>query len=144
MRFPDIPLMKRVFDLFKSIGLEDRTIPYVMALDCNLNVYNGKCHTNGEITDLFGTGIKGIIGTTSAMATAQFEPFRLGLIRNLRTGWENLMKFDGYSARGFMTLVKEIDETDETGKTRKIAKKQYSNQVMIPAVNKRSSTSILI
>jgi len=33
-----------------------------------------------------------------------------------------------------MTLVKEIEENEENGEIIRIAKKQYSNQVMIPAV----------
>ena len=149
MRFPDDPLMKRIFDLFKKIELDDKIIPYVMTLDRNLNYFNGKCLTNKEVEDQgpdpFKTGIKDISDSTSKMVSKQFELFKNEIteaIQNkdenrFRKAWKHLMKYDGYSTRGFMTLVKEIEENEENeenGEIIRIAKKQYSNQVMIPAV----------
>ena len=137
MRFPDIPFMKRVFDLFGKIGLKKEKIPYVMTLDSNLNYFNGKCLTNKEMEDKtidpFGTGVEGIFDSTSAMASQKFEPFKKEIEDDLEKGWKKLMKYDGYSTRGYMTLVEEIEETEGT---RKIPKKRYSNQVMISAVKR--------
>jgi len=67
------------------------------------------------------------------MASQKFEPFKKEIEDDLEKGWKKLMKYDGYSTRGYMTLVEEIEETEGT---RKIPKKQYSNQVMISAVKR--------
>jgi len=134
--------MKRVFDLFEKIGLKKEKIPYVMTLDSNLNYFNGKCLTTKEMKDKrldpFETGVEGIFDSTSAMVSLQFEPFKKeikdsferGNIGDCWKGWKKLMKYDGYSTRGYMTLV------EKTEGTRKISKKQYSNQVMISAVKR--------
>jgi len=67
------------------------------------------------------------------MASQKFEPFKKEIEDDLEKGWKKLMKYDGYSTRGYMTLVEEIEETEGT---RKIPKKRYSNQVMISAVKR--------
>lgn len=136
MRFPDIPSMKRVFDLFEMIGLKEEKIPYVMTLDCNLNYFNGRCLSNKEMEeqgpDPFKTEVKDICDSALKMASQQFEPFGKEIEDGIKEDfWKKLMEFDGYSTRGYMTLVKEIEETKEK---KKIPKKQYSNQVMISAV----------
>jgi len=136
--------MKRVFDLFEKIGLDKKKIPYVMTLDCNLNYFNGICLTN-EVKDRkidpFRTRVKGIFDSASVMASLPLEPFVKEMKDDLEKrnredlwkGWKKLIEFDGYSTRGYMTLLWNIEENEET---QEIAKKRYSNQVMISAVKR--------
>jgi len=61
------------------------------------------------------------------MASQKFEPFKKEIKDDLEKGWKKLMKYDGYSTRGYMTLVEESEGNK---------KKRYSNQVMISAVKR--------
>ena len=112
MRFPDIPWMKPVMDLFTELGLDNVKIPYIMSVDDNINFFNGERLTNAQLQikgqakeyDPFRTQIKGITGTVDEMVKRQIEPFRTALKADFDKGWEALMKYDAWSTRGYMHL----------------------------------------
>lgn len=103
MRFPDIPFMTRTFDLFKRLGID--TIPYIMSIPKNLNLFNGKLLTNAEIdgkTDPFETHVPGVDNSSGAMVSSQIDVFKDALAKDFETGWKELMQFDEYSTRAYM------------------------------------------
>ena len=112
MRFPDIPWMKPVMDLFTELELDKVKIPYILSTDENLNFFNGKSLTNAGVKisaqegkyDPFNTKVTGINGTVDDMVTRQIEPFRNALKVDFDKGFEALMKYDAWSTRGYMRL----------------------------------------
>jgi hypothetical protein len=113
MRLPDVPFMKRVFNLIKDIGLESKTLQYVMSQDNNLNNFNGKTLTNGQVEaanksgdlDPFQTGVQGLDGSVTNMTRKIFDPFKDALKANFLDGWENLKHVDEWSTREFMRFA---------------------------------------
>ncbi|KAH8096670.1 hypothetical protein BXZ70DRAFT_329577 [Cristinia sonorae] len=113
MRFPDHPPMKPVMELFDELGLQKVKIPYIMSIDNNINLFNSAIRTNVQVQaaaeagnyDPFRTRVKGLTGTVDDMVNAQIDPFRNKLKENFEEGWKEIMKFDTWSARGYMTTV---------------------------------------
>ena len=110
MRFPDIPYMKPVMDLFTELELDGVKSPYIMSTSQNINFFNGRRLTNMELQiktrakeyDPFGTGVQGITGTVDEMIKRQIEPFRRALKDDFGNGWKALTNYDAYSMRAFM------------------------------------------
>ncbi|KDQ59031.1 hypothetical protein JAAARDRAFT_154248 [Jaapia argillacea MUCL 33604] len=94
MRFPDIPFMKIVFDLIGN----------------NINFFNNKALTNDELDeaykagnpDPFNTGIL-LPGGPGAMTDNVFNRFKIPLADDFKKGWAELMKYDKYTTREYMT-----------------------------------------
>lgn len=116
MRFPTIPFMKRVFDLFKKFKFDtDGTlIKYILSNPDNTDVrfYNDIAHTTGELattteTDPFKTGVdvKYMKQKYTYWIEQKLGPFKDKLRANFDDGWKYLQKFDVYSTRAYMSLV---------------------------------------
>lgn len=112
MRFPKIPWMNRTFDLFTRLRLDadGLVIPYYLSIPQNVNLFNSITLTNQQLDenttpDPFKTGLQGLFNSSDAMTDAQIGGFKNALKDDFAKGWEELMKYDGYSTRGYMTLV---------------------------------------
>lgn len=113
MRFPDQPFMKPVMDLFDELGLQKAKIPYIMTTDNNINLFNSRLQTNAQVQakaqagkfDPFRTRVRGLTGTVTDMVNDQIDHFRKALVADFDQGWDELMKFDAWSTRGFMTIA---------------------------------------
>ena len=112
MRYPDHPPMKPVMDLFDELGLQRVKIPYIMTTDANVNLFNSTLCTNAEVEeqaaegryDPFGTEVVGLNGKVDDMVKRQIKFLRNKLVEDFDKGWEELMKYDAWSTRGFMTI----------------------------------------
>ena len=136
MRFPDIKIMTRVFNLFcypplneGNDPLRKRMIPYYFTTktkpDNGILYYNGVRERNvhGEFSgDPFKAAEviqdvkpedkpRYITAGVAAITEDAFKPFVTGLIDDLdkgtRTGWEHMMNFDKYSTRAYMATKYE-------------------------------------
>ncbi|KAJ7107855.1 hypothetical protein C8R44DRAFT_637286, partial [Mycena epipterygia] len=113
MRYPEVDFMQPVFDLFKKLGINDLRIPYYMEDDAgnNVNFFNGIRKTNKDLAseyklghyDPFQTNILGLYASPKTMMDDQIKGYKLALIANSSEGWNNLMKVDGWSTRGYLT-----------------------------------------
>ncbi|CCL98847.1 uncharacterized protein FIBRA_00853 [Fibroporia radiculosa] len=112
MRFPDIPFMKRVFDLFDLLEIshsdpkQDRLIPYVMSNPNNMLFYNNirmtveqYNQTASAVPDPFNMGLKARPETILATALGRFKD---ELKTNFATGWEKMMNYDEFSTRDYI------------------------------------------
>lgn len=128
MRFPDIPAMWRVFDLFRNrLRIEDKLVPYIMShdnqfLEYNSNVTQLKKINTSPTADWFkdSTSAGGRVppeylskGVDYYLGEC-FSPFKDLLAKDWKKGWEKLMEFDKYSARTFMMLPFDIKNNDGT------------------------------
>ncbi|PBK92484.1 hypothetical protein ARMGADRAFT_930202 [Armillaria gallica] len=128
MRYPDIPIMWRVFDLFRErLQIGDKLIPYIMNNDNQFLEYNSQreqqktvnteptadwfkdCSSAGGLVPLefIDKGVNHWLGEC-------FTPFKDLLVENWEKGWTKLMEFDQYSARTFMMLPFDIKKEDGT------------------------------
>lgn len=136
MRFPKIPFMDRVFDLFKRVKIDRLLIPYNFRHENNLLYYNlqppltaknARCKTD----DYFCVSVsKG--GSVPDSFTAEqpnhwvdmaYDPFRkvfAGMndpdpemqMEAFREGWAKLSKQDHLSVRGYMLMNEEGSSED--------------------------------
>ena len=121
MRFPDIPIMERVFDLFRArLQIADKFVPYFMSDPAGNQIrefnsvrvlQNQIDNDKGSIKqDWFkdstvsqGAVDPAYVNSGSGYWLAQcLDPFKKALAKNWETGWATLMKYDQYSARSFM------------------------------------------
>lgn len=129
MRFPDIPIMERVFDLFRNqLHIEDKFVPYLMADRAGNQVqeFNAVRVLQKDIDgdkgpikrDWFqdSTVYQGSVppefvekGAGHWLAEC-FTPFKDKLIANWEDGWNTLMRYDNHSARSFM--LSAFDDPD--------------------------------
>ncbi|KAK7678543.1 hypothetical protein QCA50_018415 [Cerrena zonata] len=135
MRYPDIPFMKRVFDLFDRINIRDLLIPYTFHHPNNLLYYNLQPPATSQIAaarvDYFR--VSELRGGTVPDPYAKeqpdhwlgliFDPFRRlfegmndpdpikrGLV--FQKAWAELSKQDHFSTRGYMLAGKESKPED--------------------------------
>ncbi|SJL08495.1 uncharacterized protein ARMOST_11859 [Armillaria ostoyae] len=118
MRYPDIPIMWRVFDLFRErLQIEDKLIPYIMNNGNQFIEYNSqRVQQKTVISDPTADWFK-----DSSSAGGKL------LAENWEKGWKKLMEFDQYSARTFMMLPFDIENEDGTCF---LKKKAYPNSVI--------------
>jgi hypothetical protein len=109
MRYPQIPFMTRTFGLFDYLNINAATktlIPYVMSLGQNLNFFNGTVLTNNQVNnggpDPFHVGLT---QTYSDLIDAKIGQMKAQIANNFQQGWNELLKYDQYSTRGYMGLV---------------------------------------
>ncbi|KAA1477078.1 hypothetical protein DENSPDRAFT_828268 [Dentipellis sp. KUC8613] len=134
MRFPDIPFMSRVFDLFKSIRVDDLLVDYHLGVGNNLSYYNTRPPLRKSdirpSSDPFRVSIArgGTVPERYALAGTQpwisktFDPFRnlfreafdghegQDRLRAFEKAWKVLMKQDHHTTRGYMQSQKEDQE----------------------------------
>lgn len=128
MRYPDIPVMWRVFNLFRErLQIEDKFVPYIMNSENQFLEYNSQREqqktVNTEPTaDWFkdGSSAGGLVppefidkGVNYWLGEC-FTPFKDLFVENWEKGWAKLMEFDQYSARTFMMLPFDIKNEDGT------------------------------
>lgn len=121
MRFPDIPIMERVFDLFRArLQIADKFVPYFMSDPAGNQIqeFNSMRVFQNQIDGDIGpvkhdwfkdsTFYQGAVDPDYVnMGPAHwlgqcFNPFKERLIANWDEGWATLMRYDQYSARSFM------------------------------------------
>jgi hypothetical protein len=121
MRFPDTPMMKRVFHLFDTLNEHKSgsvpVIEYYFNRDNNIGYFNGIRLTQPQIKagrpDPFHTGVPDLVKPVNDMVMDQLRPFRDVLQTAIKSGetaqikkaWKTLEKYDKYSTRSYMTLV---------------------------------------
>lgn len=116
MRFPTIPFMQRVFDLFKKFNFDtDGTlIKYILSNPDNtdLRYYNDIVYTTGDLAtttddDPFETGVDAeyMKQKYSYWIEQKLGPFKDKLRADFDDGWDYLKQFDMYSTRAYMSLV---------------------------------------
>ena len=115
MRFPDIPRMSRTFDLFKRLKFTDKTvIPYYLSTPHDIQFFNGYLFTGtppGQ--DPFHVSISngGNVPDNwerqgySNLIEAKLGPFKQALATDFESGWKQLMHYDKYSTRMYMSLI---------------------------------------
>ena len=123
MRFPQSPIMKDVFRLFRKINIMDKVIPYHFSVPTNLMYFNGVRlpRQNTSIIHATAFNIKAIpepyasIGWQS-LAEYVIMPFKEALVRdnndNTRNGWKLLMRYDPCSTRAYMEKFHLIVQSD--------------------------------
>lgn len=116
MRYPDIPFMKRVFDLIRDnlnspiAGMLNIT-PYVLSNRSNLNFFNGIIKTDAELDtdppplDPFDTGVNPP-NTVSNMVEEAIGHFIEAFRQSFDDGFKYLMEFDRHSTRTYMAFVR--------------------------------------
>ncbi|KAL0567494.1 hypothetical protein V5O48_014498 [Marasmius crinis-equi] len=129
MRFPKIPIMWRVFDLFENrLGIKDTLIPYIMSSPNQVLHYNNigvrqvDIKPDQALTDSWNdsTDKGGLVpedyvdkGVNHWLEQC-FGRFKEALKKDWDQGWEKLMQYDKYSARMFMAT--KFEENDFPGK----------------------------
>ena len=125
MRFPEIPFMKRVFDLFQRIRIKDLLIPYTYNHPNNLLYYNLQPPVTSEVAaqavDYFHVSVShgGIVPDSYAEESSDHWISKIyDLFKELFTGmddpdpeasghafqkaWKELTSQDHFSTRGYM------------------------------------------
>lgn len=135
MRYPDIPIMWRVFNLFRErLKIGDKFIPYIMNSDNQFLEYNSqrvqqKAVIQQPTADWFkdSSSAGGLVPSEFINMGVDhwlgecFTPFKKLLVENWEKGWRKLMEFDEYSARTFMMLPFDIKNEDGTSFLKKEA-----------------------
>ncbi|KDQ10963.1 hypothetical protein BOTBODRAFT_469085 [Botryobasidium botryosum FD-172 SS1] len=134
MRYPEIDIMYRVFDLFRvRLKIGDKLVPYKMSHDNQVLDFNSVRHLQKDIgtpRDWFrdSTENQGLVPPKYVNAGVAhwleecFQPFKDALVFDWKQGWELLMRYDQHSARSFMRT--EIDEVVTLHKVVKGQKKE--------------------
>ncbi|KAL9094909.1 MAG: hypothetical protein Q9165_002859 [Trypethelium subeluteriae] len=127
MRFPEIPIMTKTFNLFKHLGHEKvPLIPYYMVSPKGDSEHNNQPSRYNDRTiigykepddkivskdfkDDFhvsethgGRIMPELVNKPSRYVSEAFEPFKSRLRANWNKGFQALMKYDEFSVRGFM------------------------------------------
>jgi hypothetical protein len=125
MRFPNIPVMSRIFDLFKRLGIGDvqngqpngRLIPFLITAPNTVLLYNDERYVGSPPinVDVFKVGVNsgGLVPDSYVSKGYQYwinislEPFRKAFVDEQgqptwQRGWDLLKQFDNYSVRSFM------------------------------------------
>ncbi|KAK0433398.1 hypothetical protein EV421DRAFT_1718643 [Armillaria borealis] len=128
MRYPDIPVMWRVFDLFRErLQLGNRLIPYIMNSENQFIEYNSQRHqlktvNTKSMADWFkdSSSAGGLVppefidkGVDHWLGEC-FTPFKDLFAESWEKGWKKLMEYDEYSARAFMMHPFDIKNEDGT------------------------------
>ncbi|KAJ2916960.1 hypothetical protein MD484_g3434, partial [Candolleomyces efflorescens] len=126
MRYPDIPIMWRVFDLFRNrLEIGDKFVRYIMNSENQFLEYNSQRVQQKNVyaeptadwwKDSSSAG--GLVppeyidkGVNHWLAEC-FTPFKDLLVDDWDKGWAKLMEFDHFSARAFMVLPFDIQNED--------------------------------
>ncbi|KAK7691011.1 hypothetical protein QCA50_006114 [Cerrena zonata] len=130
MRFPKIPFMDQVFDLFKRIKIEDLLIPYTFHHPNNLLCYNLRGPVTREVAaqtvDYFHVSVSNGGTVPDRYAQEQpkdwidriYDPFKCLFAKMntvdpsqrwkaFREAWMELTKYEHLSTRGYMLAGKE-------------------------------------
>jgi hypothetical protein len=124
MRYPDIPFMKRTFDLIREkLKIENKLIPVIMSNDETILHFNGRRITKreymegGKSIDVFGfggsdTSENGYIPEKylrqghKVLYDRALQPLRQYFVAEpFPEAFEKLMKHDMYSVRDYMSRV---------------------------------------
>ncbi|KAH6856062.1 hypothetical protein B0I37DRAFT_67638 [Chaetomium sp. MPI-CAGE-AT-0009] len=108
MRYPDIPTMKRTFDLFKLTGVDAHKIPYYLDGLNTPDMFNDRFFVKddpdpyhvsesnkGNVPDNVVNNVKGILDSA-------FGPYKEELAKDFKEGYKKLMEVDDFSTREFL------------------------------------------
>lgn len=123
MRYPRIPFMDRVFDLFTRLNMDDLLIQYKYSAANTFELYNGvRYNTSDEVqkdVDIFNVSeakggavpdswvAQGVDNVAEAIFAPHAEAFRT---LPFDEAWAKLTEQDPYSTRGYL-LAKDYPET---------------------------------
>ncbi|PHH59145.1 hypothetical protein CDD81_3690 [Ophiocordyceps australis] len=106
MRYPDIPIMQRAFDLFERIAVPQ--IPYLMRGTNCPQLFNDWLYRS-EIKDPFGVSQKNggdvpsqVVGNEDKILRRAVQPYQEMLQTNFEKGFNSLMRLDDYSTREYL------------------------------------------
>ncbi|TBU23609.1 hypothetical protein BD311DRAFT_673539 [Dichomitus squalens] len=127
MRFPNIPFMKRVFDLFEELGMTEENrmlVPYQYSAANTFELFNGFRHSSADSApedfDIFGVSeTKGgavpdafVAQGADTVAAEVFLPYRDAFEKlPFPEAWKLLTAEDPYSTRGYLLAKKDYPET---------------------------------
>ncbi|KAB5590640.1 bifunctional amine oxidase [Ceratobasidium theobromae] len=114
MRFPSTPLMAKTFELFTAIGVTPD--PYTFSHEQNILFFNNIRIKRGDIKwkdDPFKVGQAngGVIPDEfakqdpSELLSSRIRLFINGLVNNYETGLQDLLEFDHFSTRSYLTTI---------------------------------------
>jgi monoamine oxidase len=105
MRYPDIPTMKRTFDLFKRTNMPLRE--YILKCDTTPDLFNDRIFEPGPdpyhvSTQNGGCVPEHVVDKVSTLIDDAFRPYKEKLAEDFNRGFEELMKVDDFSTREFL------------------------------------------
>jgi len=105
MRYPNIPTMKRTFDLFKLTGVPLRE--YILSCDKTPDLFNDRFNEPGPdpyhvSTKNGGCVPEHVVDNVSTLLEGAFGPYKEKLAKNFNEGFKELMKVDDFSTREFL------------------------------------------
>ncbi|TFK66664.1 FAD/NAD(P)-binding domain-containing protein [Pluteus cervinus] len=127
MRFPDTPMMRRTFHLFKLLGNRIKPIDYIFSNDNSILLYNNDPKQNGPPTEIAVLGDPRVQDipdrykrkTITDLVEYVIGPFAKALAKDItgggREGWDLMMKYNKYSTRAYMLLVPTDPSLDPEG-----------------------------
>ncbi|KAI1501590.1 hypothetical protein F5X99DRAFT_382386 [Biscogniauxia marginata] len=105
MRYPEIPSMKRTFELFQLTGMP--LIPYYLSGPNTPSLFNDRFFTDGP--DPYHVSVKNkgsvpddVVDNVSRILQEAFGPYKKKLAENFDEGFKELMKVDDFSTREFL------------------------------------------
>ncbi|TFY70187.1 hypothetical protein EVG20_g2809 [Dentipellis fragilis] len=114
MRYPRIPFMDRVFDLFERVGISDLLVPYYLGAENNLILFQVSVSNGGAVPDVYA------LSGPDHWIDKTFEPFKRlfgevydsespveDRVRRFRIAWDTLTRQDHHSTRGYMQSGKD-------------------------------------
>ena len=107
MRYPDIPTMKRTFDLFRMKSINLPLIPYYLKSSKTPSLFNDRFFAPGP--DPYHVSAKNggsvpddVVDNVDTILKAAFGPYKKQLAKNFKKGFEALKKVDDFSTREFL------------------------------------------
>ncbi|KAK0672657.1 putative L-amino-acid oxidase precursor [Cercophora samala] len=105
MRYPNIPTMKRTFDLFELTKMP--LIPYYLSGPANPKLFNDRFFADGVdpyhvSTSNGGSVPDNVVDNVDKILDEAFGPYKEELATDFDKGFENLMTVDDYSTREFL------------------------------------------
>ncbi|KAK3294313.1 uncharacterized protein B0H64DRAFT_343589 [Chaetomium fimeti] len=105
MRYPNIPTMKRTFDLFERTKVP--LIPYCLSDKSNPSMFND--HLFSDVTDPYHVSVSSggkvpdaVVKDYKGPLNAAFGPYKKALAEDFREGHKKLMEVDDFSTREFL------------------------------------------
>ncbi|CAH0057797.1 unnamed protein product [Clonostachys solani] len=106
MRYPQIPIMDRTFDLFKRTNVP--LIPYYLDGEACPKLFNDRLYVEGE-KDPYHVGVRNggsvpdhVVDNVTDCLDKAFGPFKKALAHDFKSGWQALMTVDDFSTREYL------------------------------------------
>lgn len=105
MRYPNIPTMKRTFDLFELTGMP--LIPYYLSGPGTPSLFNDRLLTDGpdpyHVSEQNGGSVpNNVVDNVGQILQDAFGPYKKELANDFDAGFADLMQVDDFSTREFL------------------------------------------